>query len=244
MTESLLIASFVAGFLTVLAPCLLPLLPVVVGGSVMSTDTRKRNPYIIIGSLLISIVLFTLIIEGITTFIYVPQTFWTSLAGVLILLIGIAFIYPGLWTKIPGIAKLATTSNRGIGVGAKRQDMIGDSIIGLSLGPAFSSCSPTYLIILAVILPGNFLSGLLYLIAYVIGLGVTLLFIALIGQSITEKLGILAGEKSWFRITIGIVMLLIAIAILTGFDKEINSYLLDLGLFDATQFELDIESKI
>ena len=53
-------------------------------------------------------------------------------------------------------------------------------MVGLSLGPVFSSCSPTYAIILAVILPASFLTGLLNLFAYVLGLSIALLVIALL----------------------------------------------------------------
>ena len=79
--ESLLIASFIAGFLTVLAPCLLPLLPVVIGGSL---GGAKRNAYIIIGSLLLSVIVFSIIIEGLSTLFYIPQDVWVYIAGALV----------------------------------------------------------------------------------------------------------------------------------------------------------------
>ena len=46
----LLIASFLAGVLTSLAPCILPLLPVIVGSSVLQDGDKasgKKMPYII-----------------------------------------------------------------------------------------------------------------------------------------------------------------------------------------------------
>lgn len=39
---SLLLLSFVAGVLTVAAPCVLPLLPVIVGGSIVRTDSNSE----------------------------------------------------------------------------------------------------------------------------------------------------------------------------------------------------------
>ena len=39
---ALLLLSFVAGILTVAAPCVLPLLPVIVGGSIVRTDADTR----------------------------------------------------------------------------------------------------------------------------------------------------------------------------------------------------------
>jgi hypothetical protein len=43
------IVSLVAGLLTVLAPCVLPLLPVILGGSVVRDGHDRWRPYIITG---------------------------------------------------------------------------------------------------------------------------------------------------------------------------------------------------
>jgi cytochrome c biogenesis protein CcdA len=58
---TLLVLSFVAGVLTVLAPCVLPILPVIVGGSVV--NGKKSRPWVIIISFAVSILIFTLILQ-------------------------------------------------------------------------------------------------------------------------------------------------------------------------------------
>ena len=67
---TLLFISFIAGVLTVLAPCILPLLPVVVGSSVGARS--KATPFIVIGSLALSILLFTYLLKASTAFISIP----------------------------------------------------------------------------------------------------------------------------------------------------------------------------
>ena len=57
----LLFVSFIAGVLTVLAPCILPLLPVIIGGAAQNHE--RRNPYIITASLAVAVVLFTLLLK-------------------------------------------------------------------------------------------------------------------------------------------------------------------------------------
>ena len=241
--ESLLVASFIAGVLTVLVPCLLPLLPVVIGGSLASDSTVKRNPYIIIGSLIASVVLFTIIIELTSSLFYIPQTFWEYFAGTLILLIGLTFIFPRMWGRLPFMANANIRSNQLLGKGVQRSGKMGDILIGLSLGPVFTTCSPTYLIIIAIVLPQGLLEGMIYLFAYALGLGVVLLFIALLGQTAVEKLGVFAKDSGWFRTTMGILMIIIALLIFTGLDKELATFLLDIGFIDVTQFELDISPE-
>ncbi len=239
--ESLLIASFVAGFLTVLAPCLLPLLPVVIGGSLGGDKDTKRNPYVIIGSLLVSVVAFTLLVDGISSLIYVPQEFWRIFAATLVLFIGLTFLFPSIWFKLPFVSKFSISSNKALGRGVKKGGVLGDILIGGSLGPVFTSCSPTYFIIIATVLPSSFFDGLLYLSAYVVGLGVVLLFIALVGQVVIDKLSFFANDKGWFKRTIGVIMIVVALLIYTGIDKHISTSLLDFGFIDVTRFELEAD---
>ena len=239
--DSLLIGSFIAGFLTVLVPCILPLLPVVIGGSLGSDNQTKRNPYLIIASLILSIIAFTLIIKGVSSLFYVPQSAWSYVSATLILIVGISFLFSSFWANLPFIARFSVGSNKALGTGTQKKGLLGDIIIGASLGPVFSSCSPTYLLILAQVLPENFLEGLFYMLMYCLGLGVVLLFIALVGETFVQKLNILASDKGYFKKIVGVIIIFIAILIYTGLDKDFASVLLDWGFIDITQYELDVK---
>ncbi len=72
---ALLLIAFVAGLLTVLAPCTLPLLPVIIGGSVSGESNFKRACIIAV-SLGVSVFVFTLLLKVSTLFINIPQSFW------------------------------------------------------------------------------------------------------------------------------------------------------------------------
>ena len=76
--------------------------------------------------------------------------------------------------------------------------------------------------------------------AYVAGLGVVLLFIALLGQSFVEKMIPAASETGRVKKIIGVVLIIIAFIIFAGFDKTLGAFLLDVGFIDVAQFELDI----
>ncbi|MFZ2255358.1 MAG: hypothetical protein WAW59_04915 [Patescibacteria group bacterium] len=75
---TLLLASFLAGILTILAPCVLPVLPVVLVGSL--SEKQKWYPYLVILSLALSVVLFTVVLKVSTVFIDIPQSFWKYLS--------------------------------------------------------------------------------------------------------------------------------------------------------------------
>ena len=86
----LLIISFLAGVLTALAPCILPLLPVIVGGSLEAAGDSgsRRRMYTIVASLGASVVLFTLLLKASTALIGIPPYVWTWLSGSIVGFLG------------------------------------------------------------------------------------------------------------------------------------------------------------
>jgi len=70
----------------------------------------------------------------------------------------------------------------------QKKGMMKYVFMGFALGPVFSSCSPTYALILAIILPAGLLFGLASLISYVLGLAAILFAIAIFGQRLIKNL--------------------------------------------------------
>src|SRR3989338_417182 len=89
----LLLISFIAGILTVLAPCILPLLPVIIGHSITDTTPSRRGLFVVVASLGISVILFTLLLKASSLLIDIPQDFWKWISGgVIFILVAIAII--------------------------------------------------------------------------------------------------------------------------------------------------------
>lgn len=105
LTLSFLALSFFSGVLTVLAPCILPLLPVIIGSSAGARS--PWTPYIVIGSLSVSIILFTYLLKASTLLITIPTSFWAYFSGSILLLIGVLFAFPTLWERVPGLNRLS-----------------------------------------------------------------------------------------------------------------------------------------
>lgn len=232
----LLLVSFIAGVLTILAPCILPLLPVIVGGSIGGGTSVKRA-LTVTASLAISVIAFTLLIKASTLLIGIPQDFWKWFSGGIIIAFGLITLFPSLWERLPFLAKLSIGSNKLLSSGYQKQNFLGDVIVGASLGPVFSTCSPTYFLVLAAVLPENLGLGILYLIAYSIGLSLSLLLVAFVGQKIVDKAGVAANPQGWFKKTLGILFLIVGITIISGADKALQVRILDAGFFDVTKIE-------
>ena len=230
---TLLILSFIAGVLTVLAPCILPLLPVIIGSSVGTK--RKATPYIVIGSLALSILLFTYLLKASTAFIAIPTYVWGYISGGVLLAFGLILVFPQLWERLSFVRSTSIGANKLVGAGHQKQSVWGDVLVGAALGPVFSSCSPTYFVILATVLPASFALGTLYLLAYIAGLVVVLVLIALLGQKLTSRLQFAADSRSWFKRGLGLLFILLGLAIATGADKQFETWLLDRGYLGGVQ---------
>ena len=217
--------SFIGGVLTVLAPCILPLIPVVIGTGVNARS--KWTPYIVVASLSASILVFTYLLKASTVFITIPPATWSYISGGILLGFGLILIFPTLWNHIPFVSRLSRSSNALVGKGHQEKSIWGDVLVGAALGPVFSSCSPTYFVILATVLPESFLVGTVYLIGYIFGLAVVLLLISLLGQKALTRLTHFSAESGWFKRLLGVLFIILGVAIMFGYDKAFETWLLD-----------------
>ena len=133
--------------------------------------------------------IFTLLIRGSTTLIGVPQQFWQIVSGGLVLTLGIFSIWPNIWEKVNVKLGLGNESNKLLAGAAQKKGVARPILIGASLGPVFTSCSPTYGFILATVLPQSFGEGFINILAYVLGLAIVMLLLSYAGQKTIHKLG-------------------------------------------------------
>ena len=232
---SLLILSFLAGVLTIAAPCILPLLPVVVGGSLSRNKAEARDwqrPLVITGSLVASVIVFTLLLKATTALLGVPQTVWQVISGVIVIVFGTNLLWPVAWERVSEKLGLYAQAQRWMGGAAAQRGYRGDVLLGAALGPIFNSCSPTYALIVAAILPVSFGVGLGYLAAYAVGLGVTLLAVAYFGRAVTSRLGWYADPAGKLRKVLGIIFIAVGLMLIFGVDKAIQTYVLERGWYD------------
>ena len=226
--------------LTVAAPCVLPLLPVVVGGSLAAGDSGRARwrPYVIAASLAVSVIVFTLILKASTALLGIPPEVWQIISGGIVALLGVNLLIPGLWDRMSAALGMQSRSGTALDRSMARQSLTGDILTGAALGPVFSSCSPTYALIVAAVLPVSFGEGFGYVVAYAVALAGTLLLIALLGRRLIARLGWLADPDGWFRRTVGVLFIVVGLAIVFGLDKRVQTLVLDAGWYDPiSRFE-------
>jgi cytochrome c biogenesis protein CcdA/thiol-disulfide isomerase/thioredoxin len=228
--------SFLAGILTILAPCVLPVLPIVLAGSL--SEKQKWYPYIVILSLACSVVLFTVLLKASTILIDIPPYFWKGLSGGILIALGCVYIFPHAWSWT--LSKFKTKSST---TSLDRAQDIGNPFIRAiatwaALGPVFSTCSPTYAFLLATVFPVSFIAGIGYTFLYAFWLSCMLGLIALWWRSIIARFRGIADERGWFKRTLWIIFVLIGLSIITWFDKKVEIWVLD--RFDVSVYERSV----
>jgi cytochrome c biogenesis protein CcdA/thiol-disulfide isomerase/thioredoxin len=234
----LLLISFLAGILTILAPCVLPVLPVMVGGTLSGKSKDRARPYVIVFSLAISIIFFTLLLKVSTVLVNLSPNVLTDFAGGLLIALGFTSAVPELWEKLIISLNLEAASLRFLGRSEKSQNQyVAPVLTGIALGPVFSSCSPTYAFILASVLPSSFAAGLIYLISYTLGLVVILLIILLSGRKYITRYPWAINTHSPFRRSLGLLFIVIGVALITGYQVKAELWVANHLPFDETKVE-------
>lgn len=228
----LLLGAFFAGMLTVLAPCVLPLLPVIIGGSISGNVNDKKRPFIITASLAVSLIVFTVLLKATTLFINIPPETFVYISGGIIVGLGILLLFPTLYESFILKFNLQTKSQQLLGNGNGKGPIIGAIVTGAALGPVFSSCSPVYAYILATVLPVNFSIAMIAIIAYVLGLALMLLLIGFAGQKFIRKIRFASNPKGWFNRALAVLFIIVGLFIITGYDKKIQTYISEHTIFN------------
>ena len=219
---TLLVLSFLAGALTSLAPCVLPLLPVIIGGSIAGEEREKYRPYVVAASLAGSLLLFTYLLKVSSLLININPNVWVAISATILIVLGVASLFPDIYEKfiarINGQEKTDGLLKRAL----KRRGYIGAILTGAALGPVFSSCSPTYAFVLATVLPRNVFTGFIYLISYSLGLVAVLLAISIPGRKYLGKFRWAIDVHSGFRRGLGVLFIIIGLGVGFGYDKKVE----------------------
>jgi cytochrome c-type biogenesis protein len=235
----LLIPAFLAGILTILAPCTLPLLPIIIGGTAKEEKNKWQLP-LMVGSLMVSVFIFTLLLRVSTEFIG-TERLWERIAGSIVVVLGFIYLIPDLWDRIALRLNLSSSTNKLLGKASQHSGASRSVLVGAALGPVFNSCSPTYAFIVAITFQESFAAGVIDLTAYVIGLGLVIVAVAYGGQRLVNKLKWATDPKGWFKRSIGILFIVVGLLIFTGAIRDLQAWLIESGVYEPIS---NLEEKL
>lgn len=212
---SLVIIGLLGGLITGISPCILPVLPVIflTGGAQSARfeddplPASRARPYFVILGLVTSFTIVTLIGSLVLGALNLPQDVIRWIGIAVLVLIGVGLIVPRfeqLLEKPFQWIPRREVSNRGNGFG-----------VGLALGAVFVPCAGP--VLAAIIVAGSTgrigIETVLLTASFAVGVSLPLLFFALAGRSVIERIRSFRTKERGLRIAAGVAMLALAVGL-------------------------------
>ena len=226
MSTAALGLAFAAGALSTLSPCVLPLLPIVVG---TAASEHRLAPVALAGGVALALTAIGLFVATLGFSIGLDATLFRTIAAVLLIGIGVVLTAPALQVKIAvaaaPVGNWADSQFRGFSTSGIR----GQFGVGMLLGAVWSPCAgPT--LGAASLLAGqgqNLGSVAMTMALFGSGAALPLLLLGALSREASMKLRsrfLSAGQG--LRLAMGAVIIFVGIGIISGYDKTIEAMLL------------------
>lgn len=221
--------AFSAGVLTIAAPCVLPMLPVVLGAS-LGSQQRTRPLFIALGFAL-AFAAVVLLFSSFTRVLGLSHDTLRNAAAVLLLGFGVLMVWPSLYHRLSFKASGALSGVAGWqpseGV---RDSALGALLLGASLGVVWTPCAGPVLASILTLIATEPASGraALLLVTYSLGAALPMLLIAYGGQVASGWVRRMAGGLQRLQQGFGVVVMVVALALLFHLDGVLTVWLADL----------------
>ncbi|MFD4958979.1 cytochrome c biogenesis protein DipZ [Microbacterium sp. NPDC058389] len=217
----LVIIGLLGGLITGISPCILPVLPVIflTGGAQSArfesaagdqglVPASRWRPYLVIAGLVTSFTFVTLVGSLVLGALGLSQDVlrWAGI-GVLVL-IGVGLLVPRverlLEKPFQRLARRSEVKNSGSGYG-----------VGLALGTVFVPCAGP--VLAAIIVAGSTgridVGTVVLTLSFAVGVAIPLLFFALAGRGLVERIRAFRTHERGLRIAAGVAMLALAVGL-------------------------------
>lgn len=221
----LILFAFLAGIVTILSPCILPILPIVLSGSLSG---GKRRPLGVVTGFIGSFTFFTLFLSAIVRSTGLPVDFMRNLAIIMIFTFGIFLVIPQaqvIFEKLVSkLSSLQKNHNNSTNSG-----FFGGIIVGASLGLVWAPCvGPILAAIITLSITAQVtLSAVLITLAYAMGTAIPMLIITYSGRKVFEKVPWLLSHTNQIQQIFGVLMIFTAVGLFMNIDIRFQKYILE-----------------
>jgi len=244
----ILVFSFVAGILTILAPCTLPVVPLVLGAA--ATGGRQRTLGILAGFSLTFVAAAVLLASALAAAGLTTDRL--RLASAIVLgLVGLTLVLGrvGTWAE----RRLAPIAGFGARLAGRRpgDGLVGGLVLGGAIGLVWAPCVGPIMagVIAAAAIDGPSAETVLIALAYVAGAAVPVAIVAGWGRRASDAMGG-AARRGQLRRALGVAMLGTAVLVTTGLDLTVENGVANLlpagwsGALVAVERQPDIQREL
>ena len=219
--------AFLAGVLSVLSPCVLPLLPIVLG---TAASEHRLGPIALAVGLALSFVTIGLFIATVGFAIGLDADVFRAISAMLLIAIGLVLLVPKLQAQFALVASpvgnWVDERLGGFGTGG----FGGQFALGLMLGGVWSPCVGPTLGAASILAAKGENLGQVALTMFVFGLGAALplmLLGFLSREAMMRWRGRMMEAGKGGKVLLGVVLVAIGLIVATGLDKRIETMLVD-----------------
>lgn len=235
----LILFAFLAGIVTVLSPCILPLLPIILS----SADGKgKQKPLGVVIGFVASFTFFTLFLSTIVRLSGIPADSLRLFSIFILAGFGVSLLIPQVQTFLEQLfsrlANLLPATNT-------RSGIVGGLLIGLSLGLLWTPCvGPILASVISLAITGTVTAqAFLITVAYATGTAIPMFMIMLAGSTALQKVPWLVKNTSRIQKAFGVLMIVTALGIFLNVDRRFQTWILTtfpnygvgLTIFEDTQ---------
>lgn len=219
----LILFAFIGGIITVLSPCILPLLPIILSST---AGGGKKRPIGIVAGFVLSFTFFTLFLSSIVQATDISANVLRNISVFILVIFGLTLIIPQVQAQIE---KLFAALTRFTPNSQNKTGFSGGLIIGASLGLLWTPCvGPILASVISLAISGEVTgSAFLITLAYSAGTAIPMFLIIRGGQGALQRVPWLVKNSGKIQKAFGILMIVTAIGIYQNVDRKFQSYILE-----------------
>jgi cytochrome c biogenesis protein CcdA len=221
------IFALLAGVLSTLSPCVLPLLPVIL---VAATSEHRLGPVALASGLALSFVVIGLFVATIGYGIGLDASIFRIIAAMILIGIGVILLVPQLQTQVAAAAApISGWADERFG-GIETGGLSGQFSLGLLLGAVWSPCvGPTLGAASVLAAQGENLAQVAFvMLAFGVGAALPLLLLGLLSrETLMRWRGRLLDAGKTGKAALGGLLIVVGLLIVSGLDKRLEAVLVE-----------------
>lgn len=214
--------AFLSGIVTILSPCILPVLPIVLTGSIGG----KSKPFGVVTGFIASFSFFTLVLSALVQTLDIPVNTLRIVAVVIIVTFGLTMIVPRLHLVFDRLMSRLVGS-RG---SSQKNGFSGGFLTGVSLGLVWTPCVGPIMASVITLAVSQQVDGgaVLIIAAYSLGTAIPMFAVMVGGRKLLVRFPRLSAKGAGIQRIFGVIMIIAGLMIGVGADRRFQSFVLEL----------------